>query len=108
MNGFFGMLRDELVIAHSQVGSVDQPAPNFGGPGVAALQTISGVLMALALVALIVAGIAAASMIAYGHFARHGEAQSRGLKGVVMVIVAAIVLGSIAGLVNWGTSVKAA
>jgi cag pathogenicity island protein 25 len=86
-----------------QLNGVDQPAPNFSGPGVQALQSISGIVMALALTSLVIAGIVAGAMIAYGHFARHSEAQTKGLKGVLFVVAAAAVLGSVAALINWGS-----
>lgn len=104
----FSVLRDEIVIAHSQWVTVDQPAPDFSGPGVSALKTISGVVMALALTALVIGGIVAGGMIAFGHFARHSELQSKGLKGVILVIVGAAIVGGIAGLINWGSGLKVA
>jgi len=99
-------LLEPVAVKLGQLRQVDQPAPNFSGPGVQVLQTVAGIVMALALVALVISGIVAAAMIAYGHFARHGEAQTKGLKGILGVVVGAAVLGSIAALINWGVGLK--
>jgi hypothetical protein len=87
---------------------VDQPPPDFAGPGVGALNSIAGVVFAIVLTVGIIAGLGAAGMIVVGHFSGNNRVQKVGIVGVVSVVAGIAVAGSIAGLINWGSSLKVA
>lgn len=85
---------------------VTQPSPDFSGPGVSALQTIANVAFAIVLTVAVIAGLGAAAMIVVGHFSGNNRLQKMGIVGVISVVAGIAVAGSIAGLINWGASLK--
>lgn len=99
------------VLVHARLGilpQVNQPTPDFTGPGVSALQSIANVVFGIVLVLAIIAGLGAAAMIVVGHFSGNNRLQKMGIIGVISVVAGVAVAGSIAGLINWGAALKVA
>jgi hypothetical protein len=97
--------------AHTRVSllpSVDQPSPDFSGPGVSALQTIGNVAFAIVLTLAIIGGLISAGAIVIGHVSSNGRVQKMGVVGLISCVAGVAVAGGIAGLVNWGQSLKVA
>lgn len=107
MTTLLGIVRNHLVIAHSQVVAVDQPTPTYGGPGASAVGVLLNALMWLAGMGLVGALIWGALMWSYGHFGRHEGAQIKGLHILVIVLAASILVGGAAAFVNFGTGLGA-
>ena len=88
--------------------TVANPSPDFSGPGVSALQTIANVVFAIVLTLAVIGGLIAAGFIVVGHVSSNNRVQKMGIVGVVSCLAGVAVAGSIAGLINWGASLKVA
>jgi cag pathogenicity island protein 25 len=88
--------------------TVDNPTPDFSGPGVSALQSVANVVFAIVLICALIGGLISGGAIAVGHVSSNGTVQKRGIIGVIACIAGVAVAGSIAGLVNWGQSLHVA
>lgn len=111
MNTLTDTFAGAFIRAHARLGTlptVTQPSPDFSGPGVSALQTISGVVFAIVLTLAIIGGLIAAGAIVIGHVSSNGRVQKMGVVGLVSCVAGVAVAGGIAGLVNWGASLKVA
>ena len=86
--------------------TVANPSPDFSGPGVSALQSIANVVFAIVLT--LIGGLIAAGFIVVGHVSSNNRVQKMGIVGVVSCIAGVAVAGGIAGLINWGSSLKVA
>jgi cag pathogenicity island protein 25 len=85
---------------------VDQPTPDYNGPGSSALTTIANAVYADVLILALIGGLAAAAMIAIGHFTSNNRVHKAGIVGVISVIAAAAVASGIAALINWGSALQ--
>lgn len=104
-------LNEAMVTVHSRaitVLTVTNPAPDFSGPGVSALQSIANVVFAIVLSLAVIGGLIAAGFIVVGHISSNGRVQKMGMVGLVSCIAGVAVAGGIAGLINWGQSLKVA
>jgi len=104
-------LNEALVIAHSRtitVPTVNNPSPDFSGPGVGALQSIANVVFAIVLTLGVIGGLIAAGFIVVGHISSNGRVQKMGIVGVVSCVAGVAVAAGIAGLINWGQSLHVA
>lgn len=104
-------LTEAMIRAQVKAGlifTVDNPTPDFSGPGVSALQSIANVIVAIVLILALIGGLVAAGFIAVGHISSNGRIQRMGIVGLVSCIAGAAVAGSVAGLINWGHSLKVA
>ncbi|HEY5222321.1 MULTISPECIES: hypothetical protein [unclassified Leifsonia] len=104
-------LNEALVTVHSRaitVLTVANPSPDFSGPGVSALQSIANVVFAIVLSLAVIGGLIAAGFIVVGHISSNGRVQKMGMVGLVSCIAGVAVAGGIAGLINWGQSLKVA
>jgi hypothetical protein len=90
----------------SIVFTVNSPTPNFSGPGVSALQSIANVVFAIVLSLAVIGGLIAAGFIVVGHVSSNGRVQKMGIVGLVSCISGVAVAAGIAGLINWGQSLK--
>lgn len=100
---------EAAVRVHARAGivfTVNSPTPDFSGPGVAALQTIANVIFAIVLGLAVIGGLIAAGFIVVGHISSNGRVQKMGIVGLVSCISGVAVAGGIAGLINWGQSLK--
>lgn len=88
--------------------SVNNPTPDFSGPGVGALQTVANVIFALVLTLAIIGGLIAAGFIVVGHVSSNGRVQKTGIVGLISCVAGVAVAGGIAGLINWGQSLNVA
>ena len=88
--------------------TVVNPSPDFSGPGVSALQSIATVVFAIVLTLAVIGGLIAAGFIVVGHVSSNGRVQRMGIVGVVSCIAGVAVAAGIAGLINWGASLKVA
>ncbi|MGQ0846803.1 MAG: DUF6112 family protein [Sporichthyaceae bacterium] len=78
-------------------------APNSAGmPGAAAIQTIMGWSMSLALAACVLGAIGSGAAIGIGHLSSRPHMAERGKVGLIAAIVGAVVAGSAVRLVNTG------
>lgn len=104
-------LNEALVTAHARVitvSTVNNPSPDFSGPGVGALQSIANVVFAIVLTLGVIGGLIAAGFIVVGHISSNGRVQKMGIVGVVSCVAGVAVAAGIAGLINWGQSLKVA
>jgi cag pathogenicity island protein 25 len=104
-------LNEALATVHSRaitVLTVANPSPDFSGPGVSALQSIANVVFAIVLSLAVIGGLIAAGFIVVGHISSNGRVQKMGMVGLVSCIAGVAVAGGIAGLINWGQSLKVA
>lgn len=104
-------LDEALVTVHSRAITaltVNNPSPDFSGPGVSALQSIANVVFAIVLTLAVIGGLIAAGFIVVGHISSNGRVQKMGMVGLVSCIAGVAVAGGIAGLINWGQSLKVA
>lgn len=104
-------LNEALVTAHARVITVltvNNPSPDFSGPGVGALQSIANVVFAIVLTLGVIGGLIAAGFIVVGHISSNGRVQKMGIVGVVSCVAGVAVAAGIAGLINWGQSLKVA
>lgn len=105
------VLNEALVLVHSRtiaVLTVDNPSPDFSGPGVGALQSIANVVFAIVLTLGVIGGLVAAGFIVVGHISSNGRVQKMGIVGVVSCVAGVAVAAGIAGLINWGQSLHVA
>ena len=104
-------LNEALVTVHARainVLTVNNPSPDFSGPGVGALQSIANVVFAIVLTLGVIGGLIAAGFIVVGHVSSNGRVQKMGIVGVMSCVAGVAVAAGIAGLVNWGQSLKVA
>ena len=104
-------LNEALVTVHARtitVTAVPNPSPDFSGPGVGALQAIANVVFAIVLILAIIGGLIAAGFIVVGHISSNGRVQKAGIVGLVSCVAGVAVAAGIAGLINWGQSLKVA
>ncbi|WP_426518769.1 hypothetical protein ACPPVQ_03750 [Diaminobutyricibacter sp. McL0618] len=104
-------LNEAVVTVHARalhVLTVTNPSPDFSGPGVSALQTIANVVFAIVLSLAVIGGLVAAGFIVVGHISSNGRVQKMGMVGLVSCIAGVAVAGGIAGLINWGQSLRVA
>ncbi|MEY9853496.1 cag pathogenicity island protein 25 [Leifsonia sp. EB41] len=104
-------LNEALVTIHARiitVASVPNPSPDFSGPGVGALQAVANVVFAIVLILAIIGGLIAAGFIVVGHISSNGRVQKAGIVGLVSCVAGVAVAAGIAGLINWGQSLKVA
>jgi hypothetical protein len=104
-------LNEAMVTVHARainVLTVNNPSPDFSGPGVGALQSIANVVFAIVLTLGVIGGLIAAGFIVVGHISSNGRVQKAGLVGVVSCIAGVAVAAGIAGLINWGQSLHVA
>lgn len=105
------VLNQALVIVHARtipVLTVNNPSPDFSGPGVGALQSIANVVFAIVLTLGVIGGLIAAGFIVVGHISSNGRVQKMGIVGVVSCVAGVAVAAGIAGLINWGQSLHVA
>lgn len=105
------MLNEALVRVDTRLGgvlTVANPTPNFAGPGVSALQSVANVVFAIVLTLAVIGGLIAAGFIVVGHVSSNNRVQKMGIVGVVSCVAGVAVAGGIAGLINWGASLKVA
>ena len=75
-------LNEALVTAHARavnVLTVNNPSPDFSGPGVGALQSIANVVFAIVLTLGVIGGLIAAGFIVVGHISSNGRVQKAGI-----------------------------
>jgi cag pathogenicity island protein 25 len=104
-------LNEALVAVHARainVMTVNNPSPDFSGPGVGALQSIANVVFAIVLSLGVIGGLIAAGFIVVGHVSSNGRVQKMGIVGVMSCVAGVAVAAGIAGLINWGQSLKVA
>lgn len=104
-------LGEALASAHARtltVLTVNNPSPDFSGPGVGALQSIANVVFAIVLTLGVIGGLIAAGFIVVGHISSNGRVQKMGIVGVVSCVAGVAVAAGIAGLINWGQSLHVA
>lgn len=104
-------LTEALALAHSRtinVLTVNNPSPDFSGPGVGALQSIANVVFAIVLTLGVIGGLIAAGFIVVGHISSNGRVQKMGIVGVASCVAGVAVAAGIAGLINWGQSLHVA
>jgi hypothetical protein len=104
-------LNEAVVTVHSRainVLTVKNPSPDFSGPGVGALQSIANVVFAIVLTLAVIGGLIAAGFIVVGHISSNGRVQKAGIVGLVSCVAGVAVAAGIAGLINWGQSLKVA
>ena len=104
-------LNEALALVHSRAVSVltvNNPSPDFSGPGVGALQSIANVVFAIVLTLGVIGGLIAAGFIVVGHVSSNGRVQKMGIVGVVSCVAGVAVAAGIAGLINWGQSLHVA
>ncbi|MFF1571413.1 hypothetical protein ACFVWR_01595 [Leifsonia sp. NPDC058292] len=104
-------LNEALVTVHVRainVSTVNNPSPDFSGPGVGALQSIANVVFAIVLSLGVIGGLIAAGFIVVGHVSSNGRVQKMGIVGVMSCVAGVAVAAGIAGLINWGQSLKVA
>jgi hypothetical protein len=104
-------LSEALASVHSRtvnVPTVNNPSPDFSGPGVGALQSIANVVFAIVLTLGVIGGLIAAGFIVVGHISSNGRVQKMGIVGVVSCVAGVAVAAGIAGLINWGQSLHVA
>jgi hypothetical protein len=104
-------LNEALVTVHARainVLTVNNPSPDFSGPGVGALQSIANVVFAIVLSLGVIGGLIAAGFIVVGHVSSNGRVQKMGIVGVMSCVAGVAVAAGIAGLINWGQSLKVA
>ncbi|SEB08989.1 hypothetical protein [Leifsonia sp. 21MFCrub1.1] len=104
-------LNEALVTVHARavnVLTVNNPSPDFSGPGVGALQSIANVVFAIVLTLGVIGGLIAAGFIVVGHISSNGRVQKMGIVGVVSCVAGVAVAAGIAGLINWGQSLHVA
>lgn len=104
-------LNEAIVTVHSRTNTVltvNNPSPDFSGPGVGALQSIANVVFAIVLTLAIIGGLIAAGFIVVGHISSNGRVQKMGIVGVVSCVAGVAVAAGIAGLINWGQSLHVA
>jgi hypothetical protein len=102
---------DALIRIDSRLGgllTVANPSPDFSGPGVSALQTIANVVFAIVLTLAVIGGLIAAGFIVVGHVSSNNRVQKMGIVGVISCVAGVAVAAGIAGLINWGASLKVA
>lgn len=102
---------DALIRVDARTGgllTVANPSPDFSGPGVSALQTIANVVFAIVLTLAVIGGLIAAGFIVVGHISSNNRVQKMGIVGVVSCVAGVAVAGGIAGLINWGATLKVA
>ena len=102
---------EALITVHSRainVFTVNNPSPDFSGPGVSALQSIANVVFAIVLTLAVIGGLIAAGFIVVGHISSNGRVQKAGIVGLISCIAGVAVAGGIAGLINWGQSLHVA
>ncbi|NNC12837.1 hypothetical protein HII28_13230 [Planctomonas sp. JC2975] len=103
--------QEALVRVDARLGgflTIASPSPDFSGPGVSALQSIANVTFAIVLTLAVIGGLIAAGFIVVGHISSNNRVQKMGIVGVVSCIAGVAVAGGIAGLINWGASLKVA
>lgn len=104
-------LSDAYALANARAAhvlAVTSPTPDFSGPGVSALQTVSNVVFAIVLTLAVIGGLIAAGFIVIGHVSSNGRVQKAGIVGLISCIAGVAVAGGIAGLINWGQSLTVA
>jgi hypothetical protein len=104
-------LTEAVIRAHAKSGlifTVNNPTPDFGGPGVSALQSVANVVFAIVLTLAVIGGLIAAGFIVVGHVSSNGRVQRMGITGLISCVAGVAVAGGIAGLINWGQSLKVA
>jgi cag pathogenicity island protein 25 len=104
-------LNEALATVHARtinVLTVNYPSPDFSGPGVGALQSIANVVFAIVLTLGVIGGLIAAGFIVVGHVSSNGRVQKMGIVGVMSCVAGVAVAAGIAGLINWGQSLKVA
>ena len=104
-------IHETLVDVHARAVSVltvNNPSPDFSGPGVGALQSIANVVFAIVLTLGVIGGLIAAGFIVVGHISSNGRVQKMGIVGVVSCVAGVAVAAGIAGLINWGQSLHVA
>jgi hypothetical protein len=104
-------LNEAVVAVHARiitVAAIPNPSPDFSGPGVGALQAIANVVFAIVLILAIIGGLIAAGFIVVGHISSNGRVQKAGIVGLVSCVAGVAVAAGVAGLINWGQSLKVA
>ncbi len=79
--------------------------PNFNAPWMDQLQNIGGMVLATALVLFVIAVVAGLVVWLFGKLSGGGRAQDTGLSILLWGVVAAVVVGSIGGIISWATGV---
>ena len=101
-------LFDRVGVRQHGLPTVFTPTPNLSGPGSSALQTIANDVFGDILLLAAIAGLIAAGFIVVGHLSSNHRVQKIGIVGALSVIAGVAVAGSVAGLINFGASLKIA
>ena len=83
--------------------NVPQPAPDFSGPGTAALRKLSGQLLGGAVTASVLFGIAAAILLMVGFFGASRKFLVMGFSSLACTVLGVIVALNSANIGNWGS-----
>lgn len=80
--------------------------PNSNAPMVKTLQELAGIVVFIAVIALVVALVIGAVMWAFGKIQGNGRAQDVGVTVLMWTLIAAAVVGSATGLITWSTGLN--
>jgi hypothetical protein len=105
MRSLFSSARGRTISAAAGVGMLAISVNPGGGPGGNSVQTVLNWLAGLVLGVCGIGIVASAATWAIAHHVGAGHHEAKGKQGVVTSIIAAMVVGAAAALINFGLSV---
>jgi small multidrug resistance pump len=79
--------------------------PNFNAPWMPSVQSVGGMIVATAIVLLGIVIVIGAVLWVAGKLGAGGTAQSAGLSVLAWGVAAAVIIGSIGGIISWATGI---
>jgi small multidrug resistance pump len=79
--------------------------PNFNAPWLPSVQSVGGMIVATAIVLLGVLIVIGAVTWVVGKLGSFGNAQSAGLTIILVGVVAAVIIGSVGGIIAWASGI---
>lgn len=74
---------------------------NYDAPWLGSLRSVAGMIGATVVVTLFVGGVISICFLAFGKLSKSEQAFSKGLWGLLLTVISAALLGSLAGLISW-------
>ncbi|TFI02170.1 hypothetical protein E4P34_03290 [Kocuria rhizophila] len=75
---------------------------DYSAPWLASLRSVAGMIGATVVVVLFIGGVVSIGFLAFGKLSKSEQAFSKGLWGLLLTVISAALLGSLAGLISWG------
>ena len=76
---------------------------DYSAPWLGSFRSIAGMIGATVVVCLFIGGVISVGFLIFGKLSKSEQGTSKGLTGLLYTVIAAAILGSLAGIIGWAS-----